>query len=78
MRNISNIKHRNPNDQSIRDAYYQSSKNFQDICKQQKIIFWNKKIQDLEENCMNNPNTNSYLEGLSRGCGQPRSSTKGW
>ena len=62
MRNMSNIKHRNPNDQSIRDAYYQSSKNFQDICKQQKDIFWNKKIQDLEENCMNNPNTNSFWD----------------
>ena len=48
MRNMSNINHRNPNNQSIRDAYYQSSKNFQDICKQQKNIFWNKKIQDLE------------------------------
>ena len=54
MRNMSNIKHRNPNDQSIRDAYYQSTKNFQNICKQQKNIFWNKKIQDLEENCIKN------------------------
>ena len=34
MRNMSNSKHRNPNDQSIGDAYCQSSKNFQDICKQ--------------------------------------------
>ena len=62
MRNMSNIKHRNPTDQSIMDAYYQSTKNFKDICKQLKNIFWNKKIQDLEENCMNNPNTNSFWD----------------
>ena len=56
-----------PNDQSIRDAYYQSTKNFQDIFKQQKNIFWNKKIQDLEENCMNNPNTNSFWDIWTQG-----------
>ena len=44
MQNMLNIKHRNPNDQGIRDAYYQSTKKFQDICKQQKNIFWNRKI----------------------------------
>ena len=61
MRNMSNIKQRNPSDQSIRDAYYQSTKKFQ-ICKQQKNIFLNKKIQDLEEHCMNNPNTNLFRD----------------
>ena len=45
MRNMSNIKHRNPNDQSISDAYYQSTKNFQDICKQQKNFFGIRKFR---------------------------------
>ena len=62
MRNMWNVKHRNPNDPSIRDAYYQGTKKFQDVCKQQKNIFWNKKIQDLEGNYMNNPNTKSFWD----------------
>ena len=62
MQNMLNIIHRNPNDQSIRGAYYQSTKKFQDICKQQKNIFLNNKIQDLEGNYMNNSNPNSFWD----------------
>ena len=60
LRKSANQKHRNPENKNLRIAHSQSIKEFKIICKTQKGLFSDKKIQNLKLNCKDNVNKNFW------------------
>ena len=60
LRKSANQKHRNPENKNLRVAHSQSIKEFKMICKTQRCLFWDKKIENLKLNCKDNVNKNFW------------------